>query len=268
MDKNKEEEAAIQRAEQAFSERRGYYSLEMTASIVAESKNVPLRSGQPSYLIWAKAVSARERGWRVSGGLTRPKDDFAIPVRELQREENSFVYLSDFIEWAIEAGCTIAPSAVKEARQECEVSDAFEHRVRLWEIERTRAELRNSKTQNTEVILARDARITEFDRERSEIIAFLWGHQPASELTDAPTPTKGPNAGWPQLSASHEKRWREWIQLTLRILDEPSPPTAMTDLARRVKKRGNVTEGIECIRKRIAVESVRVRIDALKLGKR
>lgn len=137
MHTHKEEKAAIQRAEQAFLKRRGYYSLEMAASIVAGSADVPLRSGQCAYLIWASAVSARHRGWRVSGGLTFPKDEVAIPVRELQLQEKSFVYLADFVEWAIEAGSewatkcgsAVKESAIKAALRECEVSHTFRGRV-------------------------------------------------------------------------------------------------------------------------------------------
>jgi hypothetical protein len=131
----------------------------------------------------------------VSGGLTRPKDDFAIPVRQVQREEGSFVYLPDFIEWAIESGCTVAPRAIEAARRECEISDTFERRVRLWEIERTQAELRSGKTERVEGVLARDAHLAELDRERGEIIASLQGDDLAPERTDTPAANAGTETG-------------------------------------------------------------------------
>ena len=179
------ERADIERAEREARVGRGYFSLVEASNIVAGlPESTPFRTSLPSYPTWARATSARKQDWLVSGGLTRPKDDFAIPVRQVHRKERSFVYLSDFIEWAIEAGCAVAPSAVEEARRECEVSDTFDRRVRLWEIDRTRAELAGAKTEKPEVILARDARLAELARERGKAVSLLMGEEPAAERPD------------------------------------------------------------------------------------
>ena len=188
MREDKQEKSAIERAEREAALGRGYCSLVMASNIVAGlPESTTLRTSLPSYLTWARAISARKQEWLVSGGLTRPKDDLSILVRQVQREEESLVYLSDFIEWAIEVGCTVAPSAVEEARRECAVSDSFDRRVRLWEIERSRAELAGAKTEKPEVILAREARLAALERERGEIIASLQGRDHAPGHTDNTT---------------------------------------------------------------------------------
>ena len=205
MREEDEEEAVRNSNERELSGWRGYYPLVMAANLVAGlPESTALRTSLPSYPIWAKARSARERGWCVNGGLSRPREDLAIPVRQVQREEGSLVYLSDFVEWAIEAGCTVAPSAVKEAQKQCNASDTFERRVRLWEIERTRAELHDSKTGETEVILARDARITELDREWGKILESLQGCDLAPERTDTPAANAGADGCMDEPSADSD----------------------------------------------------------------
>lgn len=187
MRKERGQQAKIEHADREARVGRGYFSLVMASNIVAGvTESAPLRTSLPSYLIWARATSARKQDWLVSGGLTRPKDDFAIPVRQVHWKGNSFVYLSDFIEWAIEAKCTVVPKAAKEAEKECEVSDTFRHRVRLWEIDRTRAELRSAKAETLESILARDDRLAALDREWGEIIAFFQGADLATKRAETP----------------------------------------------------------------------------------
>jgi hypothetical protein len=211
----KKEEAKHKRNERELSDWRGYYSLVMAANIVAGlDESTTLRTSLPSYPIWAKARSARERGWCVNGGLSRPREDFAIPVRQVQREEGWFVCLSDFIEWAIEAGCAVAPRAIEDARRECEVSDTFERRARLWQIERTQGELRSAKPERVEGILARDARLAELDRERGEIIASLRSDDPAPERIDTPAADAGAETseeGNPDLAINRADYLREMI---------------------------------------------------------